>query len=52
MKIKAVQIPVHNNRRCLCVPRVPGSVKNPHKHNNDMWYIKSDGGLATAPEMA
>ena len=26
----AVQIHVHNNRRCLYVPRVPGSVKNPH----------------------
>ena len=26
---KAVQIHVHHsNRRCLCVPRVPGSVKN------------------------
>ena len=24
---KAVQIHVHNNRRCLYVPRVPGSVK-------------------------
>ena len=27
---KAVQIHVHNNRRCLYVPRVPDSVKNPH----------------------
>ena len=27
---KAVQIHAHNNRRCLYVPRVPGSVKNPH----------------------
>ena len=25
---KAVQIHVHNNRRCLYVPRVPSSVKN------------------------
>ena len=25
---EAVQIRVHNNRRCLYVPRVPGSVKN------------------------
>ena len=25
---KAVQIHVHNNRRCLRVPRVPGSVKH------------------------
>ena len=30
---KAVQIHVHNNRRCFCVPRVPGSVKNPHNNN-------------------
>ena len=30
---KAVQIHVHNNRRCLCVPQVPGSVKNPHNNN-------------------
>ena len=27
---KAVQIHVHNNHRCLYVPRLPGSVKNPH----------------------
>ena len=32
---KAVQIHVHNNRRCLNVPRVPGSVKNPHNNNNN-----------------
>ena len=32
---KAVQIHVHNNRRCLYVPRVPGSVKNPHNNNNN-----------------
>ena len=31
---KAVQIHAHNNRRCLYVPRVPGSVKNPHNNNN------------------
>ena len=32
---KAVQIQVHHsNRRCLYVPRVPGSVKNPHNNNN------------------
>ena len=30
---KAVQIHVHNNRRCLYVPRVPDSVKNPHNNN-------------------
>ena len=31
---KAVQIHVHHsNRRCLYVPRVPGSVKNPHNNN-------------------
>ena len=34
---KAVQIHVyHSNRRCLYVPRVPGSVKNPH-NNNNVW---------------
>ena len=31
---KAVQIHVHNNRHCLSVPGVPGSVKNPHNNNN------------------
>ena len=32
---KAVQIHEHHsNRRCLYVPRVPGSVKNPHNNNN------------------
>ena len=31
---KAVQIHVHNNRRCLYVPRVPGSVKIRATHNN------------------
>ena len=31
---KAVQIHLHHsNRRCLYVPRVPGSVKNPHNIN-------------------
>ena len=30
---KAVQLHVHKNRRCLYVPRVPGSVKNPHNNN-------------------
>ena len=35
---KAVQIHVHHsNRRCLYVPRVPGSVKNPH-NNNNRWF--------------
>ena len=34
---KAVQIHVHNNHHCLYVPRVPGSVKNPH--NNTKTYI-------------
>ena len=28
-----VQIHVHNNRRCLYVPRVPGSVNNPYNKN-------------------
>ena len=33
---KALQIhPHHSNRRCLYVPRVPGSVKNPHNNNNN-----------------
>ena len=41
---KAVQIHVHHsNRRCLYVPRVPGSVKNPHNNNNITYFI---GGLA------
>ena len=31
---KAVQIHVHNNRRCFYVPRVSGSVKNLHNNNN------------------
>ena len=34
---KAVQIHLHHsNRRCLYVPRVPGSVKNPHNNNNNV----------------
>ena len=34
---KAVQIHVHHsNRRCFNVPRVPGSVKNPH---NNKWSL-------------
>ena len=36
---KAVQIHVHNNRHCFYVPRVPGSVKNPH--NNATTTIQS-----------
>ena len=40
---KAVQIHVHHsNRRCLYVPRVPGSVKNPHNNNNNDRSIKCD----------
>ena len=39
---KAVQIHKHNNRRCLCVPWVPGSVKNPHNNNQ---YTSGLGGL-------
>ena len=31
----AVQIHVSNNRCCLYVPRVPGSIKNPHNNNSD-----------------
>ena len=33
---KAVQIHVHHsNRRYLYMPRVPGSIKNPHNNNQD-----------------
>ena len=39
---KAVQIQVHHsNPRCLYVPRVPGSVKNPHNNNNHYTYYVS-----------
>ena len=38
-KFSAVQIHVHNNRRCLYVPRVPGSVKTPH--NNNIFLLKT-----------
>ena len=31
---KAVQIYVHNNSRCLCVPGVSGGVKNPPNNNS------------------
>ena len=31
---KALQIHAYNNRRCLHVPRVPGSVKNPYNNTN------------------
>ena len=31
---KAVQIHVHSNHRCLSVPQVPGSIKNPHNNNS------------------
>ena len=31
---KAVPVHVHNNRCCLYVPQVPGSVKSPHTNNN------------------
>ena len=35
---KAVQIHVyHSKRRCLYVPRVPGSVKNPHNNKALNW---------------
>ena len=36
---KAVQIHVHNNRHCLYVPQVPGSVKNPHNNNNNNMHL-------------
>ena len=40
---KAVQIHVHHsNRRCLYVPRVPGSVKHPH-NNNIIVYSREVG---------
>ena len=42
---KAVQIHVHNNRRCLCVPRVPGSVKNLHNNNNNNIGIMGHIGI-------
>ena len=38
---KAVQIHAHNNRRCLYVPRVPGSVKNLHNNNNNPVQLAS-----------
>ena len=31
---KVVQIHEHNNHRCLYVPRVPGSIKNPHNNKS------------------
>ena len=37
---KAVQIHVYNNRHCLHVPLVPGSIKNPYSfflHENMFW---------------
>ena len=34
---KAVQIHVHNNRRYLYEPRVPGSVKNLHNNKYNGW---------------
>ena len=38
---KAVQIHLHHsNRRCLYVPRVPGSVKNPHNNNNNQFLVQ------------
>ena len=36
---KAVQIHVHDNHRCLGVPRVPGSVKNLHNKNKYFLFI-------------
>ena len=51
---KAVQIHVHHsNRRCLYVPRVPGSVKNPHNNNNNNSFLKvSSTCLRTATAQA
>ena len=36
---KVVQIHVHNNHRCLHVPRVPGSFKNLHYNNKPLYGI-------------
>ena len=38
---KAVQIHVHNNRCCLFVPQVPGSIENLHNNNfaSDIYQI-------------
>ena len=38
---KAVQIHVHNNRRCLSAPRVPGSIKDPHNNNRKTLHTKT-----------
>ena len=43
---KAVQIHVHNNRRCLYVSRVPGSVTNPHNNKNNKRCLR---GLTSGP---
>ena len=42
---KAVQLHVHDNRRCLYVPRVPGSVKIPHNNNNSIATDRSKAVL-------
>ena len=39
---KAVQIHIHNNRCCLYVPRVPGSVKHPHNNNKKSCFPDSN----------
>ena len=39
---KAVQIYLHNNRRRLYVPRVPGSVKNPHNNNAALETLRTE----------
>ena len=45
---KAVQIHVyHSNRRCLYVPRVPGSVKNLHNNNCSVLKIIYDDVIET-----
>ena len=44
---KAVQIHVQNNRLCLCVSLVPGSIKNQHNKNAGIDYV--DIGSYYAP---
>ena len=46
---KAVQIHVHNNRRCLHVPRVPGSVKNPHNNNKGNFLLLMKIAIVIVP---
>ena len=45
-KSKAVQIHVYNNRRCLHVSRVSGSVKNPHNNNKWVDFVGGGGNIS------